>query len=61
MDESSPKGQKTLWETEKLLITSNFSFSHRVFKRFVRQIYKNKGLLGKGLKLVWQTETVFGQ
>ena len=22
---------KTLWETEKLIVTSNFSFSHRVF------------------------------
>ena len=33
MAESSPKGQKTLWEKEKLLGTSNFSFSHSVFKR----------------------------
>ena len=24
---------KTLWEKEKLLVTSNFSFSHRVFKQ----------------------------
>ena len=28
MEESSSKGQKTLWEKEKLLFTSNFSFSH---------------------------------
>ena len=25
---------KTLWETEKLLVTSNFSFSHSVFNTF---------------------------
>ena len=25
---------KTLWEKEKLLVTSNFSFSHRVFYSF---------------------------
>ena len=25
---------KTLWEKEKLLVTSNFSFSHRVFNPF---------------------------
>ena len=26
--------QKTLWENEKLLVTSNFSFSHSVFYPF---------------------------
>ena len=31
--ESYPNGQKTLWEKEKLLVTSNFSFSHSVFKK----------------------------
>ena len=35
---SSAKGWKTLWEKEKLLVTSNLSFSHCVFKRFVRSI-----------------------
>ena len=49
MAESSPKGQKTLWEKEKLLVTSNLSFSHRVFKRFVLQTRKNKGLFRKRL------------
>ena len=47
--ESYPNGQKTLWEKEKLLDTSNFSFSHSVFKRLVRQTRKNKGLFGKGV------------
>ena len=50
MAESSLKGYKTLWEKEKLLVTSNFSFSHSVFKRLVQQTRKNQGLFGKGLK-----------
>ena len=36
-------------EKEELLVTSNFSFSHSVFKRLVLQTSKNKGLFGKGL------------
>ena len=50
MAESSPKGQKTLWEKVKLLVTSNFTFSHSVFKRLVMQTRKNQGLFGKGLR-----------
>ena len=46
---SSPNGLKTLWEKEKLLVTSNFSFSHSVFKRLVLQTSENQGLCGKGL------------
>ena len=46
------KGQKTLWEKEKLLVTSNFSFSHSVFKRLKQQTDKNQGLFGKGLRIV---------
>ena len=49
MAESSPKEKKTLWEKEKLLVMSNVSFSHSVFKRLVPQTCKNKGLFGKGL------------
>ena len=48
MAESSQKGLKTLWEKEKLLATSNFSFFPSVFKRFVLQTCKIKGLFGKG-------------
>ena len=33
-----------LWEKEKLLVLSNFSFSNRVFKRLVLQRCKNTGL-----------------
>ena len=36
-------------EKEILLVTSDFSFSHIVFKRLVMQTCKNQGLLGKGL------------
>ena len=37
-----------LWEKEKLLVTSNFSFSHSAFKRRLLQTRKNQGLFGKG-------------
>ena len=36
-------------EKEKLLVTSNFSFSRCVFKRLLLQTPKNHGLFGKGL------------
>ena len=32
-----------------MLITSNFSFSRSVFKKFIWQTRKNQGLFGKGL------------
>ena len=48
MAESSPKEKKRLWEKEKLLVTSNSSFSHRVFKRLVLQTRKTRDALGKG-------------
>ena len=35
---------------EKLLIMSNFSFSHSVFKSLELQTRKNQGLFGKGLR-----------
>ena len=50
MAESSPNKKKTLWEKEKLLVTSNFSFSHNVFKRLALLTCKNQGLFGKRLK-----------
>ena len=31
------KDRKTLWEKEKMLVTSIFSFSHNVFKRVLFQ------------------------
>ena len=46
---SCQNGQKTLWEKEKLLVTSNFSFSHSVFQRLVLQTRKIQGLFGEGL------------
>ena len=41
-------GRKALWEKEKLLLTSNFSFSLSVFKGLLLQTHKNQGLFGKG-------------
>ena len=49
MVESTPKRYRTLWEKEILLIMSNFSCSHNVFKRLVQQTCKNIVLLGNGL------------
>ena len=49
MVESSPKVEKTLCKKEKLLILSNFSSSHSVFKRLSLQTRKNKGLFEKEL------------
>ena len=43
-DRSSPKGKKMLLEKQKLLITSNSSFYHSVFKRLIPQTRKNQGL-----------------
>ena len=49
MAECFLNGLKTVCEKEKLLVMSNFSFSHTVFKRLVLQTHENQGLLGKGL------------
>ena len=49
MAESYLKEKKILWEKEKLLITSNFSFPLGVFKRLVWQTCRIQGLFGKGL------------
>ena len=48
MAEKATNGLKTLWGKEKLLVTSNFSFTYSVFKRLVLQTRKNQGLFGKG-------------
>ena len=45
------KGRKQCGKKEKLVYTSNFSFSHNVFKRLVLQTCKNKGLFGEGLTI----------
>ena len=50
MSESFLKGKKTLWVKEKLLVTSNFSFSHSVFKRHVLQASKKQGLVWARVK-----------
>ena len=55
MTENSPKGWKTLWEKEKLLVTSNFSFSRSVFKRSILQTREKQGLVCERLKAIeWE-------
>ena len=49
MKESYSNRYKTLWEKEKLLVTSNFSFSLSVFKRLVSQRRQKVSLCGNGL------------
>ena len=49
IEESYPNKWKTLWEKEKLLVMSNFSFSHSVFKRLVSQRRQKVSLCGNGL------------
>ena len=51
---SSQNQLKTLWEKEKLLTTSNSSFSHSVFKGLVLQTCTNQGLFGKGLNEIFE-------
>ena len=46
MSESSQTRKKTLWEKEKLLVPSYFSFSHSFFQNACPA---NQGLFGKGL------------
>ena len=41
-------GRKYCGEKEKLLVASNFSFTHSVFRRLVLHTRKNQGLFGKG-------------
>ena len=50
MAESYPNGYKTLWEREKFLVTSNFSFSHSVFKKLTSQGHQKVSLCGNGFK-----------
>ena len=52
MAQSYPNGSKTLWEKEKLLVTSNFSFSDSAFKRLVSQGRQKVSLCGNGLNVV---------
>ena len=54
---SSLNGWKRLWKKEKLLIITNFPFSHTVFKRLILQTCKTKGLFGKGITFYCTTTT----
>ena len=51
MAESYPNGRKTLWEKEKLFFTSNFSFTHSVFKRLLSEGRQKVSLCGNELNM----------
>ena len=51
MEESFPTVFSTRLDKEKLFVTSNFSFSHSVFKRLVSQGRQKVSLCGNGLNL----------
>ena len=42
------KNIKSLWQKEKMLITTMFSFHHKVFKRLLSKDCLKSGLFGKG-------------
>ena len=42
---------------EKLLVTSNFSFSHNIFHSYISLVHQNAALCGNGLNSRW-THTV---
>ena len=48
---------KTLWEIKKLLVTSNFSFSHNVFKSCLWSMRQNEYLWSK--RLILYQATIF--
>ena len=50
--ESSPNRYKILWEKEKLLVMSNFSFSTVFSKETYLHTRKNQGLFGKRLIII---------
>ena len=50
---------KTLWEIEKLLVTSNFSFSHNVLKSYLLLMRQNEYLWTKGLNSPTPNDPLF--
>ena len=67
MVERTIKRSKTLWKKEKLLVKSNFSFSHSVFKRLVQEthnsfqtILSSHNVFLSDLSLVRQNVTLCG-
>ena len=52
-------GKKTLREKEKLLVASNFSFSHSVFKRLVSQGRQKASLCGNGIKIYKTSSKIY--
>ena len=53
MAENSQNGLKTLWEKEKLLVTSKFSFPTMFSKDVYCRHVKTRACLGKGYNILW--------
>ena len=51
-------GRKYCGKNEKLLVTSNFSFSNSAFKTLVLQTHKNQGLFGQWLRCSFSEESI---
>ena len=52
-------GKGEIARFEQLLVLSNFSYFHCVFKRLVMQTRRNQSLFGKGLNSqIWQIESI---
>ena len=49
---------KTLWQKEKLLVLSNFSFCHNVFKSLLLRMCQNASISGKGLNRCPQADII---
>ena len=49
-----------LWEKEKMLVISIFSYSHNVFKRLLFQGHLKSGLCDRGLKKVTKCQQSAG-
>ena len=52
-------GWKTLWEKEKLLYTSSFSFSHNVFYSYIPLVRQNTILCSIGLKGLTPNDKIY--
>ena len=60
MAESYPNRKKTLWEKEKLLVTSNFFYSHSVFQKTCTADTSKPGLVWERANMTKKLEFLLG-
>ena len=58
--EEVPQTGRKQWVKEKLLVTSNFSFTHSVFKRLSSKGRQKVSLRGNGIKELYKMENPVG-